>query len=265
MREDFKLADSSALVLLWAGDRFYETEAARAYIAALDLARGQALYRQCQQIWPHYGEVIKNRKYGVRHLCRKYMQQQIIFAGAGFDAMGLELAAQYKESRIYEIDLADMAEKQRMLRRHGRGDNVKCVRADLSDAAQTKAALTEAGWRAAAPSILVFEGVSYYLAPRALAALTRLLSPRYVIADFLLPAAAMNEQARAIADGIFGVVQNMCDVPALARYRAEELARLISRPLVEAWPMPRLEAARTGQRHYFAEPEFSWIEIAVFG
>ena len=260
MGEDFKLADSSALVLRWTGDGFYETAQARDYLSRLDLSRGEALYRRCQNIWPHYGEVIKNRKYAVRHLCGAHVQEQIIFAGAGLDAMGLELAARHPHARIYELDLAHMSNKQHM----ADCDNIFCLSVDLSDAGEARAALLEAGWQPSQPSLLVFEGISYYVSSAALSSLVLALSPRLVIIEYLLPPHMMNSRAREISEGVFGAVRAQCDIGALSRYTSSRLSKLLGRRVLDVWPMSRQEARRTKRADYFADQDFRWIEIAVF-
>ena len=259
MSSSFKLSDSSALILRWIRNEFYETAAARDYLTQLDLSAGDELYKACQKIWPHYDEVIKNRKYGIRRLCAEHIQPQIILAGAGLDAMGLELATLHPQSRIYDLDHAHMPEKQRLVK----CDNLFCIQADLTNPEQTMTALTQTGWQANRLSLLVFEGISYYLTAEALAALTSAIAPACVIAEFLLPAAVMNKKAAAIADEVFGTVMDMCDIKTLTRYTADNLAALLDRRVIDVWQMARLEQERNGYQHYFISPDFRWIELAI--
>ncbi len=63
-----KLSATSALVMLWAGEGCCRSERGRCYLGGLDLSGGRELYRRCNEVWPHYAEVIRNRKFGVFRL-----------------------------------------------------------------------------------------------------------------------------------------------------------------------------------------------------
>lgn len=103
-----KLSSTSALVLLWA-QGCYKTKMAKDFLKQLDLSEGETLYKNCDEVWPHYAEVIKNRKFGVFNLIKKACNKennckQIIIAGAGLDALGIEITENYPHVKVFEID-----------------------------------------------------------------------------------------------------------------------------------------------------------------
>ena len=269
--EYFALSDTSALVLLWLSDGFFETETARDYVRGLDKSAGLPLYRTGSAVWPHYGEVITNRKYAIRHLAQRHRRPQIIIAGAGLDAMGVELAGLLDGVTIFEIDRADMQAKQKMIEAsdkrakepfHERSQLV-CVSADLTAPEHCLAQLENAGWQAARPSLLILEGISSYLGPAQLTDLVGALQPACIIGDILLPDEGLNGEAACISNDVFGAVEAACDLPPVTHYSGAQLADILDYALSEQWPMERIEKRRTARLHYFAPPFQGWIEVVV--
>jgi hypothetical protein len=71
--------------LLWGQQECYQSKRAKDYLNQLDLEEGKVLYEQCQEYGPHYGEVIKNRKFGIFRLIErccsaKIKGQQLVIA-----------------------------------------------------------------------------------------------------------------------------------------------------------------------------------------
>jgi len=268
-----KISETSAAVLLWVSEDIYQSTTAKNYLAKLDLSEGVELNKACTAIWPHYSEVILNRKWGILQLCHALLAQdrpqdklqngqikQIIIAGAGLDAMGIELAARFDACRVFEIDWQNMDIKHKL------AENSNCifVNADLQDAKNCKQALENVNWSPALPSLLLLEGITYYIADTALANLCKTLSPHTVIAEYMKPAHAMTEQAYQISHNVFAIIQNYCELGEIRTYAADEITALIGLKMADLWSMQKLEAARTGQNRHFPNSKAGWIEIGVF-
>ena len=104
-----KLSSTSALVLLWAGQECYKSKKAMEFLNQLDLEEGRDLYEKCEEICPYYDEVIKNRKDGVFNLIKKSFSNennnfQLVIAGAGLDALGIEVTEHYANTKVFELD-----------------------------------------------------------------------------------------------------------------------------------------------------------------
>ena len=56
------LSSTSALVLLWSIENKDENSLSSKYLEFLNLDSAKDLHSKCNQIWPFYSEVIKNRK-----------------------------------------------------------------------------------------------------------------------------------------------------------------------------------------------------------
>ena len=264
-----KISETSAAVLLWALKGIYQSTAATQYLAKLDLSAGVALNKACTAIWPHYGELILNRKFGILQLCQSILTQdksqdkgieQIIIAGAGLDAMGIELAARFPACRIFEIDWENMDIK------HQLAENSGClfIHADLQDATSCKQALEKADWSPTQPSLLLLEGITYYIQDTDLENLCKTLAPQTVIAEYMKPTHAMTEQAHQISHAVFATIQKYCEIGDIRTYEAGELSTLIGLKMVDLWSMQRLEADRMGQNRHFPTSKAGWIEIGLF-
>ena len=262
--QGFPLSDTSALVLLLLGDDFYESAAAQNYLRGLDLSAGAPLCEIFRALYPPYPQVIHNRKFVVRNMAQHHARPQIVIAGAGLDAMGLELSGVLQEAEIFELDHVNMEIKQQMISRVSDSKKLHCVSADLGHPAQMMAALRAAGWSADAPSLLILEGITYYLTPAQLANLVTALSPERIIADFLKPSAELSDEARRIADTAFAAIIKACDLAGVTRYGAQTLAQTISREVIDKWSMARIESERPNAVQNFGSAENGWIELAVF-
>ena len=258
------LEETSALVLLWLQDGFYRQPGARAFIEKLDLSAGRALHKACNAVWPDYDAVINNRKTGIRQLALRHQRKQIILPGAGLDAMGLELAESLPDCHIYELDRAYMADKQQLIDCR----NISFIEADIGESLAMRAALQRAGWRADRSSLLVLEGISYYLTPEQLKRLVVMLRPDCVLAEYLLPDSVLDSASRDIAKGVFTAIMGARGYAGLSRYTAQGLAVLLDMALADQWSMHRLEAMRLAafpaQKACFHDSGFGWIEMAVF-
>jgi len=107
---------------------------------------------------------------------------QVLVIGAGFDTLCLRLAPLYPAVRFVEIDHpATAAAKRRGVERIGRPQNMSMIAADLGQV-YLEAVLEDCDdWDGSAPSVVVAEGLLYYL-PRAavrdlFAALARCTAP----------------------------------------------------------------------------------------
>lgn len=264
-----KLSSTSALVLLWAGREHLQGTRAKAYLDQLDVEEGRALYMSCNAICEYYAEVIHNRKYGVRALIAKGLQAnenaQVVIAGAGLDPLGMDLAETCPGVRVFEVDRDNMEVKKRL---YGNvpgslASNPVFVTADLMDAIAVQEALRKQGWNPAVPTLLVFEGISYYLPATALQALVKSLNPGWVVCEYLKPGSEVAEERRRIPDEVFALIARECALPEIQQYNAPTLEQLLGgMRVVERWGMTALEKARRRTHLHFPTEESGWIEMS---
>jgi len=311
-----KLSSTSALVLLWSGREHLRGRAARAYFDRLDLEEGRTLRDRCEAVCPYYAEVIRNRKHGVLNFIGQALAAagdepaQVVIAGAGLDPLGLELAERHPDVAVFEIDRENMDVKQKLFREGGATQgphvsqasepaqswgssqgsqkpqehqashtpSVALVTADLADAAAVRRGLVEAGWRPGRFTVLLLEGVSYYLAPEALRALVATVRPDAFVVEYLKPAAAIASDRAAIPEQVFGVIAQACALPEIRRHDTTTLRALLDEAdegdkagerrgggltVVARHGMAALERQRTDANRFFATEDSGWIEVAL--
>lgn len=188
-----RLSSTSALVLLWARQECYRSARARDYLGQLNLDEGRDLYERCRDICPYYDEVIKNRKFGVAHLVRQCLADntgnpQVVVAGAGFDALGIEVMELYPHVKVFELDRENMHAKSHLVttssRNASQGD-IAFIEVSLLDASAVQRSLSAHGWDPTKPTLLVLEGISYYLPTEAIQKLVHVIDPDWTILEFL--------------------------------------------------------------------------------
>ena len=118
--------------------------------------------------------MVKNRKSCILNLtCSTIANdgiEQVVVLGAGLDPLSLEIHARHAGCKIFEIDVANMDTKTAMLQSVSPSitDFIKCITLDLSNTDAIMSSLLKSGWNPDAPSLMILEGISYYLEADAL-------------------------------------------------------------------------------------------------
>lgn len=266
------LSATSSLVASWAEPPATADSLAGRYYRQLDFSAGQALRLECDAVWPHYEEVIRNRKYVIRQMTDAVlsggMVKQVVIAGAGWSTLGLELIERYPDVRVYELDRENMLEKRMQLAmlHDERTAHVACIEADLAEIGGVSKALITHGWRIEKPTLLILEGISYYLTRRQLADLADLArfagKDSRLIVEYLLHADEIESGRQPIAEQVFRVIAENCGLPKITRLCAADLPVLLGGEVQARQTMYEIEADRTGQGAFFPTPDSGWIEIA---
>jgi hypothetical protein len=262
-----RLSSTSALVLLWAQQECYRGTRARDYLGQLDLDEGRDLYERCREICPYYDEVIKNRKFGVFHLVGQCLatdagNPQLVIAGAGFDALGIAVAELYPHVKVFELDEENMNVKARLATPLCRG--IAFIETNLLDAADVRRSLSARGWDPVGTTLLVLEGISYYLPTGSIQKLVRVTDPRWMIFEFLKQDEDIAAERVHIPRQVFGLISSLCGLSHIGRYRTCQLAQLFGDLSVSArYSMKRLEEMRTGANRFFPTEDSGWIEVCL--
>lgn len=261
-----RLSHTSAFVLLLLGADTYKTQAAKTYLTKLDLSAGQPLYDQMMAYWPHYDQIVKNRKHAVLQLIEILLlsgdlPHQILIAAAGVDAMGLEIAERYPGAHIYEIDEAFMEQKSKLID-HPR---MTMLTGDLTQPAACLEGLTAAGWQSGRPSLVIYEGISYYLPPEALGGFKAAIAPDYAIVDYHKPFELVDARAKELAIYCFETILGAKGCADLSRFDVKALEDLLGLPIFERMSMQAMEKTRMSRNHHFCTEANGWIEVSLFG
>ena len=266
-----KLSSTSALVLLWAGQECYKSKKAMDFLNQLDLEEGRDLYKKCEEICPYYDEVIKNRKYGVFNLIKKSFSNennnfQLVIAGAGLDALGIEVTEHYTNSKVFELDNENTEFKYNLYSNLGNKSksNIVFIEIDLLNPSSVHKSLSVHGWDPMKPTLLLFEGISYYLPTESIQKLVHVIKPDRIIFEFLKQDDEIAADKVNIAKRVFDLILSRCKLPYIKRYNYSGIEKLFDNMSVaDRYSMKHLEKMRTGSNKYFPAEDSGWIEVCL--
>jgi len=265
-----KLSSTSASVLLWTQQNCYHTKTAIDFLNRLNLEDGKILYDKCNELF-QYSEVIKNRKFGVMHLIRKCLSDykndlQIVIAGAGFDALGIELTELYPNVKVFEIDKENMDVKSAMVAKLSNEleRRMSFVEVDLLDNRNVHKKLSICGWDYLKPTLLVLEGISYYLPTKALQRLVNDINPDSIIFEFLKQDKDISIHRLNIPQKVFGLISDFCELTFINKFNRLQLENLFNNiSVADGYSMKQLEKMRTGTNTFFPTDNSGWIEVCL--
>lgn len=265
-----KLSSTSALVLLWAQQECYKSKKAKDYLSQLDLEEGKTLYEQCKDACPYYDEVIKNRKFGVFNLIKKSFSNeinipQLVIAGAGLDALGIEVTEHYPHTKVFEIDSENMDFKSHLFKNSGNKSttNIAFIEIDLLNTSCIYESLLVHGWDPMKSTLLILEGISYYIPEKSIQKLVQVIKPDWIIFEFLKQNEEIATGRREIPIRIFGFISSLCKIPHIVRYNYSKVKKLFNMSVEAKYSMRRLEEMRTGANGLFPTEYSGWIEVCL--
>ena len=273
----FPVADTAALVMLWASGYYETMPLIRTYLEKLDLSRGRQLLEHYNNICPWYPEVIINRKHFIKNMVEELIKNDekrtvIVNLGAGFSPLALELSPQLCDRvRFIEIDRNNMSHKHRLYSRLV-PDQCRFISSFESDIADT-ACLSEAlKNEICEPSctrlIVVMEGLTYYIERSAMERVINSLSGLFpdlnIIFEHLKPCRQISEERRFIPYRIFSHVRDYTALDRMTTYSEDEIRVLFGPDFsCNYFNMDSMEKRRTGSRRYFPAPDAGWLSCAV--
>jgi len=265
-----QIADTSALVLLWCGAEIYESSAVQRYAQMLDLSRGKKLFAVCNEIWPHYESVIRFRKICIQKEAKSILShgdiRQVIVPGAGFSMLGIELFDLFPDIRVFELDAYQMQEKQTIVNSvFGATDReFHCMTVDVSDIEECRKCLTAAGWNCDEPSLMIIEGLTYYLTKDSVRSQWQYLPEKSkIIVEYLVPYEQVKVSRRDIPKQVFEVIMEYCsEAQDVSHWSEEELKREAGVRVEFCHSLSDIEGLITGESRFFTERHEGWIEIA---
>lgn len=274
-----KLNHTAALVMSWAAPLYSEGPTAT-FVDQLDLSNGQELLARCHDVCPWYGEVIRHRKHFLSHLIQKELasraeQRQVVIPAAGVSPLALELLLSQRDrvAKVIEVDIAGMAEKHRL---HSAvtpllANRITCVTGDITASGFSAGMLeAEGGYQPDVPTIVLFEGISYYITEaqlrRAMSLFRSAKQQNLIVLEHLLPCALVNEARRSIPSGIFRTIGAYGGLSNIQCYSLDHVAPLFQSmrcSKVRHYSLTDMERLRKGKTRRFVEDDDGWIGCAV--
>jgi O-methyltransferase involved in polyketide biosynthesis len=279
MSGSLELEPTAALVMDWAKD-LYHTGSASAFVSHLDLSSGHRMREECDSVCAWYPEVMMNRKWFIRHIASAFLAArddpcQVLILASGKSPLALELLETCPDriASVIETDIAGMKEKHRIYQEvaPNAAKKIRCVKADLYDPGGTRSVVVGTGtFDPDHPTIIVFEGISYYLPPAVSSAVLSQFASvsrqNAVILDSLLPCRLVREDRRYISRGIWGIIHRDCNFKNTITYSPDEMKAMLTSAgcdRVSHHAMDEMERLRTGKNRFFLHDGDGWIRIST--
>ncbi len=273
MKRLFEVPATSAFVLSFTNEDIYHGEAARTFLRSIDLSAAEPLVAQFEDLHEEIHMEILNRKHGVETSCRKYLNEnpaaQVIHLGGGLDPLSIDLADCYPKACFFDVDMANMPIKEEVNQAIN-GPDVAFLTANLADTSSLIEILGGAGWSSDAATLLVSEGISYYIPKAAYRnTLASLRTPgghlvfEYSIPDRLLAGVPKAE----VVNEFFRRFTALLSIPfPMQRYDDEEIRDLatgLDGEILDTFTQYQLEYSRTGENVMRYDPRMGAIRVSL--
>ncbi|HMK53910.1 MAG TPA: class I SAM-dependent methyltransferase [Methanobacteriaceae archaeon] len=279
MNEKYKLIPTAALVMHWA-EELYQRKPANHFLDTLDLSAGDNILKECNETCNWYKEVILNRNNLIYHLISHQLLEtqekpQIVILAAGMCPLSINLLYQYgsKIAHIFEIDKAHMEKKSRIYKEMFPEymNKLTCFSFDITRRDLINHLYHEEHFKIERPTLVIAEGISYYISPTDLKKLIiDFSSPQRMnrfIVDYQVPYNEVNDNKRHIPQNIFGIIRDHCQVPPpITTYTQNDLEYLFEEvwgKVDENYDLKNMEFLRKGKNEYFKTRKEGWIECVV--
>ena len=268
-----RLASTSALVLLWEEGSIHSSPLSTNYRKLLNLGSAKDLYSICNKICPYYSEVIKNRKHSVLELVFLWMKEnkssQIIILGSGMDSLSLEIYSKNSNVKIFEIDF-NTEPKKTIFESLDKNlfQYIFFISADLKNSKNLFGLLKNSGWNPNIPSIVILEGISYYLNKPVLKNLLKIFSTKEkqnnIILEYLVSVDCIAKKQASISEKVFSLISKHIGFTKITRYDKNQIRTLFEKlngEILTQINMKKMEEKRTKKNIFFKQEKSGWIEI----
>ena len=269
---DYQLSPTSALVLLWAEKNSYHGQIARKFFDTLDLSSGQPLLHEMNKVWSHYEQIIKNRKFGVWNYASSFIEEnrpsQVVCLGGGLDPISIQISETFAKTNVFDVDLHNMDLKSKIASSVDAPSNLQFVTADIADGEPLCRSLTNAGWKKEKKSLIIAEGISYYIQKSNLLKtldLTLNQGSAFLI-EYLMPIEEVDSNQRHIPSHVFKKIRKKYQLPQIVTYSHSDIESLKSQLNAissSSTNMHDLENKRMGNNTFFPEKNSGWIGVSL--
>jgi len=263
-----KISSTSALVLNWSDLKMYPGEKTQNYIKQLDLSEGDSLLRTMDDDQDYFHiKSVSGRKYFMwKHACaflKEHKNGQVVIMAAGIAPLSPALAEMYPESIIYDIDIHSMKEKSELLSPYF--NNIHFIDCDITNTNELNEKLKNKGFIDTHPTMVIIEGIVYYLTRNQLLELlkwSRTINS-IVIGDYCLPQHLVTEKNKNYHN-VFDVISKLLSLQNIELYSREDFVLQLKQAgynEIEIQTLTQIHPERTGDTTTFAEEGSSWIEF----
>jgi O-methyltransferase involved in polyketide biosynthesis len=268
-----EISATAALVLNWTSSNVWQSPLAQAYLQGLDLSEGQSLLSRFNQ-QEHYMhlQAVSNRKYFVRQKAiafiddcnRQQVQPQIIILAAGIAPLSIELAAYAPHAAIFDVDKYLMDAKLDYF--GAKVPQVRFITADVTDMDALQQQLSTAGWNAQAATLIVMEGIVYYIPTAALKSILEFFasSKASLVADYALEPTSVHIDNRIYVKAVFEKISDAVGLSDIYFYTPNTFNDIVQQRgynIKSDNSLADIQQEFRGQVAPFEQPDSGWIRL----
>lgn len=265
------ISDTSALVLNWTSPDIWKSQNAIDYFNRLDLSSGDTLL-SLFDVTEHYMhfQAVSNRKYFVRKCAVEFLEKnkdgQVVILAAGIAPLSVELASLYPESIVFDIDKYLMKDKEKFL--NGVCPNIKFIECDITNIDVLHESLVQNEWNNVRPTILIMEGIIYYLQQIDLINILKFFAPgnSAFACDFGVTPELIDERNRIFGTEVFRKIKDSVGLNIVNFYDPDYFLKLLSAngyKLPIRYTMKDIQIERTGKPEPFDFENPEWITCVL--
>ncbi len=267
-----EVSATSTCVLSFLSKNVYQGPSARAFLKKIDLSAGAPIVAQFEDLWDEIRIEILNRRHGVEKFCYQFLDDkpdaQVIHLGCGLDPLPIDLAEYYPEASFFDVDMANMLIKEE-INRQVDGPEIAFITADLTDIPLLLSKLSVAGWMSCSPTLLVCEGISYYIPKDIFRCVLRSLQTvdgglvfEYSTTDRQLTGTPKAELITDFFERLAKILKWPFPIERYEDAEVEALAEFISGRVGSVMTQYDLEYSRVGQNMMQKSPEMGAVRVA---
>ena len=274
---NYKLAPTSAMVLFFAEKQPHPNLKVREYLSQLDLSSGEEIAPLFKKIWEPMPEIIKDRKFIITQWVCDFLDKnpkgQLVILGAGVDSLSLEMTTTYNEVEAFDIDIESMESKKELLQKTNNLERIHCLTADIADASQIREQLAQTNWDPQKPTVIVVEGLSYYMEHAPLwKAIEIFKSPKEtkqqncLIFEYFVPFERVKPERRQYPAETFKILEKLFSLPKMKHYTEElieEKLTALNGKTEKVFALCDIQKLRLNQNDLFPERDDGWLEVAL--
>ena len=206
------LSQSSAFVLVCDKGQSYKTNLAKEFLSSLDLSEGKKMYDKTLHLQPRLNESIYNRKFFIHNFIKKNLKAkpltQVLVLACGWDPLLLELSEEFPHSSFFGVDSESVDLQKQWIQKIKPVAPVCYLCMDLTHSHQLIEALSKKGWKTNQASLIVIEGISYYISPNLFWNSIKNLKQSFnsevcICGDFLVNVQNLSQTARKFSKDLF--------------------------------------------------------------
>ncbi len=268
-----KIADTSALVLNWTSASVWQTEPAKRYSQRLNLSEADrllALFSTQERLM--HTECVTGRKFFIRKCALSFIENnrqeelpaQVIILAAGIAPLSVELAALFPQIKIFDIDRDLMAEKEKMIQ--DQFSNIQFITCDISNLEKLTQQLFEKGWNSKHPTLVILEGIIYYLQEEVLKNILYYFAENKaaLACDFALEPQCVDMPNRTYGTEVFRKIEEATGIGKVRFYTPEYFIGLLEKcgyQNIQLKTSAAIQTERVGSSNPFEGPHSSWINF----